>query len=148
MISIVMGSASDQKIADKITSKLDEFQVEYELRIISAHRAIDVLIDYVKNSESDVFISIAGMAAHLGGVIAAITTKPVIGVPASSANLDGLDSLLSTVQMPKGVPVATVAIDGGENAAILACEILALKDEQLKEKLEQFRKEQKEKSVK
>lgn len=148
MISIVMGSASDQKIADKITSKLDEFQVEYELRIISAHRAIDVLIDYVKNSESDIFISIAGMAAHLGGVIAAITTKPVIGVPASSANLDGLDSLLSTVQMPKGVPVATVAIDGGENAAILACEILALKDEQLKEKLEQFRKEQKEKSVK
>lgn len=148
MISIVMGSTSDQKIADKITTKLDEFGIEYELRVISAHRAIDVLLDYVRNSESDLFISIAGKAAHLGGVIAAATTRPVIGVPVKSSTLDGMDSLLSTVQMPKGVPVATVAIDGGENAAILAAQILSLKDDKLKEKLEQFRKEQRENSVK
>ncbi|MDO4661627.1 MAG: 5-(carboxyamino)imidazole ribonucleotide mutase [Tissierellia bacterium] len=148
MISIVMGSTSDQKIADKITTKLDEFGIEYELRVISAHRAIDVLLDYVRNSKSDLFISIAGKAAHLGGVIAAATTRPVIGVPVKSSTLDGMDSLLSTVQMPKGVPVATVAIDGGENAAILAAQILSLKDDKLKEKLEQFRKEQRENSVK
>lgn len=91
------------------------------------------------------FISIAGKAAHLGGVIAALTTRPVIGVPVKSSTLDGLDALLSTVQMPSGVPVATVAINGGENAAILAAEILAIKDDNLREKLKKFRSDMSEK---
>ena len=140
-VSIIMGSISDREIADKIVAKLMEFGIEYDAKVISAHRALNQLQDYVKNAEdeSQVFISIAGKAAHLGGVIAALTTRPVIGVPVKSSTLDGLDALLSTVQMPSGVPVATVAINGGENAAILAAEILAISDDNLKEKLKKFR---------
>lgn len=147
-VSVIMGSLSDQKIADKVVEKLNYFGIEHEVRVISAHRAHNVLVDYVRNSEASVFIAIAGKAAHLAGVIAGLSIKPVIGIPVKSSTMDGLDSLLSTVQMPKGVPVATVAIDGGENAAILAVQMLAICDDNLKEKLEEFKAEQEKESVK
>lgn len=140
MISIVMGSASDKEIGKKVVDILKEFGIDYEVRVISAHRALDALEDYVKSSKSKIFISIAGKAAHLGGVIAGLTTRPVIGIPVKSSTLDGLDALLSTVQMPKGIPVATVAIDGGENAALLAISMLAIEDENLANKLKDYRK--------
>ena len=141
-VSIIMGSISDREIADKVVKKLKEFDVHYEVKIISAHRALDLLKNYVENAqeESEVFIGIAGKAAHLAGVIAGITTRPVIGIPVKSSLMDGLDSLLSTVQMPSGVPVATVAVNGGENAAILAVQMLALKDQELQRKLDNFKK--------
>lgn len=137
-----MGSISDREIADKVVKKLKEFDVHYEVKVISAHRALDLLKNYVEKAqeESEVFIGIAGKAAHLAGVIAGITTRPVIGIPVKSSLMDGLDSLLSTVQMPSGVPVATVAVNGGENAAILAVQMLALKDQELQEKLDNFKK--------
>lgn len=146
-VSIIMGSISDREIADKVVAKLIEFGVSYEAKVISAHRAHQELMDYVKEAEKEsaVFISIAGKAAHLGGVIAALTTRPVIGIPVKSSTLDGLDALLSTVQMPSGVPVATVAINGAENAAILAVEMMAISDEGLREKLNNFRTEMEEK---
>lgn len=147
-VSIVMGSSSDQHIADKVVEKLNYFGIENEVRVISAHRAHHVLMDYVENSSSQIFIAIAGKAAHLAGVIASLTIKPVIGIPAKSSTMDGLDSLLSTVQMPKGVPVATVAIDGGENAGILAVQMLAISDEDLANKLREFKENQAKESVK
>lgn len=125
LVAVIMGSKSDQKIADKVTNKLDELKISYEVKILSAHRNPDELAKYVKSSNVEIFIAIAGLAAHLPGVIASITTKPVIGVPVSS-KIGGLDALLSIVQMPKGVPVACVGIDNGENAAILAHKILSL----------------------
>ena len=127
MISIIMGSKSDQKIMDKVTSVLDEYKVKYDTQVISAHRDPDKLDEYIKNSKAEVFITIAGLAAALPGVVASKTKKPVIGVPVKAA-LGGLDALLSIVQMPKGIPVATVGIDNGQNAAHLALRILALKD--------------------
>ena len=141
-VSIIMGSISDREIADKVVKKLKEFDVHYEVKVISAHRALDLLKNYVENAqeESEVFIGIAGKAAHLAGVIAGITTRPVIGIPVKSSLMYGLDSLLSTVQMPSGVPVATVAVNGGENAAILAVQMLALKDQELQRKLDNFKK--------
>ena len=141
-VSIIMGSISDREIADKVVKKLKEFDVHYEVKVISAHRALDLLKNYVENAqeESEVFIGIAGKAANLAGVIAGITTRPVIGIPVKSSLMDGLDSLLSTVQMPSGVPVATVAVNGGENAAILAVQMLALKDQELQRKLDNFKK--------
>ncbi|EFA89438.1 5-(carboxyamino)imidazole ribonucleotide mutase [Peptoniphilus lacrimalis] len=141
-VSIIMGSISDREIADKVVKKLKEFDVHYEVKVISAHRALDLLKNYVENAqeESEVFIGIAGKAAHLAGVIAGITTRPVIGIPVKSSLMDGLDSLLSTVQMPSGVPVATVAVNGGENAAILAVQMLSLKDQELQRKLDNFKK--------
>ena len=146
-VSIIMGSISDREIADKVVKKLKEFDVHYEVKVISAHRALDLLKNYVENAqeESEVFIGIAGKAAHLAGVIAGITTRPVIGIPVKSSLMDGLDSLLSTVQMPSGVPVATVAVNGGENAAILAVQMLALKDQELQRKLDNFKKKMAEK---
>ena len=145
-VSIIMGSISDREIADKIVSKLMEFGIDYEVKVISAHRALKSLEKYVKESEdeSEVYIGIAGKAAHLSGVIAALTTRPVIGIPAKSSHLGGLEALLSTVEMPSGVPVATVAIGGGENAAILATEILAIKYDSLREKLKDMRIKMKE----
>lgn len=125
-----MGSESDLKIAEKAVNILKEFGVEFEVRVASAHRTPELVEEIVKNSKADVFIAIAGLAAHLPGVVASLTTKPVIAVPVD-AKLDGLDALLSSVQMPPGIPVATVGIDRGENAAILALEILALKDENI-----------------
>ena len=117
------------------------------MRVISAHRALNTLTEYVREAEkeSQVFIGIAGKAAHLSGVIAGLTTRPVIGIPVKASAFLGLDALLSTVEMPSGVPVATVAVGGGENAAILAAEILAVADEGIREKLIQMKKDMEEK---
>lgn len=139
MISVIMGSASDKAIGEKVVKILKEFDVPYEVKVISAHRALNVLEDYVHNTDSKIFIAMAGKAAHLAGVIAGMTVKPVIGIPVKSSTMDGLDSLLSTVQMPKGIPVSTVAIDGGENAALVAISMLAIEDESLREKLVAYR---------
>jgi len=140
LVAIIAGSKSDERIVEEATSVLKELNIEYEVQYLSAHRNHPQLEEYVKKSEAKVFIAIAGMAAHLPGFIASITTKPVIGVPVSS-KLQGLDSLLSMVQMPRGFPVATVGIDMGSNAAILAAQILALSDEQVASRLRQWRKE-------
>ncbi len=139
-----MGSESDLKIAEKAVNVLKEFGVEFEVRVASAHRTPELVEEIVKNSKADVFIAIAGLAAHLPGVIASLTTKPVIAVPVD-AKINGLDALLSAVQMPPGIPVATVGIDRGENAAILALEILALKDENIAKKLAEYREKIKKK---
>ena len=142
-----MGSESNLKIAEKAVNVLKEFGVEFEVRVASAHRTPELVEEIVKNSNAKVFIAIAGLAAHLPGVIASLTTKPVIAVPVES-KLDGMDALLSAVQMPPGIPVATVGIDRGENAAILALEILGLQDENIAKKLVEYRKKQKEKVMK
>lgn len=139
MITIIMGSSSDKAIASKVVDQLKEFGVAYKVLVISAHRALDLLLEEVAKDEADVYIAMAGKAAHLAGVLAGATTKPVIGIPVKSSTLDGLDALLSTVQMPAGVPVATVAIDGGQNAAILATQILALNDAALAQKLKDYK---------
>ena len=147
-VSIIMGSASDWDVMAPACSTLDSFGVPYEKKVFSAHRTPGPLADYVKSAEASgcrVFIAGAGGAAHLPGVIAAFTTLPVIGVPVKSKALNGLDSLLSIVQMPSGIPVATMAIDGARNAALYAVSILALGDEGLASKLQAFRKEQSDK---
>ena len=140
-VSIIMGSISDQVIAQKAVNVLKHFEIEYEVKIISAHRSLLALQDYCKQEENstDVYIGIAGKAAHLAGVIAGINIQPVIGVPVESGTLMGLDALLATVQMPSGVPVATVALNGGENAALLAIQMLSIKNPELKEKLKQHK---------
>jgi 5-(carboxyamino)imidazole ribonucleotide mutase len=119
-VSIVMGSISDKEISGKVIKILEKFGVDYETRVISAHRTPYKALEFANGAEEngiEVIIAIAGKAAHLAGIIAGITPLPVIGIPAKSSTMDGLDSLLSVVQMPKGVPVATVAIDGGENGS-------------------------------
>lgn len=143
-VSILMGSKSDYEIVSECAKILDKFDVAYEMIVSSAHRSPKRTIDYVINAEekgAQIFICAAGMAAHLGGVVAAHTTKPVIGIPMSGSALNGVDALYSTVQMPGGIPVATVAIGkaGATNAAYLAIEILALNDENLCEKLRKDR---------
>lgn len=141
-VSIIMGSISDRPISDKVVKILEEFGVEYETKVISAHRTPYKAVEFVENAEANgvsVIIAIAGKAAHLAGVLAGLSILPVIGIPAKSSTMDGLDSLLSVVQMPKGVPVATVAIDGGENAAILAVQILSLNNQELKDKLKKYK---------
>ena len=141
-VAIVMGSDSDLGVMEKAAKKLESFGVEYVMRIMSAHRTPAAACEFsakAKENGFGVIIAAAGKAAHLGGVLAAHTTLPVIGVPIKSSTLDGLDALLSTVQMPSGIPVATVAIDGAENAAILAVQMLALCDEGLAEKLTQMK---------
>lgn len=133
-IGIVMGSDSDLPVVEKATSVLKSFEIPYEAHIFSAHRTPLEAAEFAKGARDagfGVIIAFAGMAAHLAGAIAANTTLPVIGVPCKSATLEGLDALLSTVQMPSGIPVATVAIGGGANAAILAAQILALEDEKI-----------------
>ena len=143
-VSIVMGSISDKEIADKVTKILDKFEVEYELRVISAHRTPYTAFKYAERAEEngiEVIITLAGKAAHLGGVIAGITPVPVIGIPVKSSTMDGMDSLLSIVQMPKGVPVATVAINGGENGALLAVQILSVKYPELRQKFKEYKEE-------
>lgn len=148
-IGILMGSKTDLMIMQKATEILDKFGVAYEMRILSAHRTPDETADFVNSADEKnikVFIAGAGGAAHLPGVVAGSTTLPVIGVPInSSLSYNGLDSLLSIVQMPSGVPVASVAIDGSKNAAILAVQILATSDTELAQKLKDFKKEQAEK---
>ena len=140
-IRVIMGSASDVEIAKKVTKILKQFEIDYEVSVISAHRALDVLEKTIAKDDAKVYIGIAGMAAHLAGVMAGMTIKPVIGIPVGGTNTAGLDALLSMVQMPKGVPVATVAINGGDNAALLAIQILALSDENLAQKLKDHKKE-------
>lgn len=137
-VSIIIGSTSDQELGDKAIKVLEEFKVTYDLQVISAHRNPAKLTEYVKNSPAKVFITIAGLAAALPGSVAAQTIKPVVGVP-KEVKLGGMDSLLSIVQMPTGVPVATVGIDGSKNAALLAIEILALQDEKLTEQIHKYR---------
>ncbi len=137
-VSIIIGSTSDQELGDKAAQILDEFGVTYDLQVISAHRNPEKLAKYVKESPAKVFIAIAGLAAALPGAVAAQTIKPVIGVP-KEVKLGGLDSLLSIVQMPTGVPVATVGIDGAKNASLLAIEILALEDAELAQRLLDYR---------
>lgn len=143
-VSIIMGSISDEKIAKKSVDILNKFQVPYDIEVISAHRTPQRALEFTQNAEAngtEVIIAIAGKAAHLAGVLAGLSTLPVIGIPAKSSTMDGLDSLLSVVQMPKGVPVATVAIDGGENAALLAIQMLSLKYDDLKDKLKDYKVE-------
>jgi 5-(carboxyamino)imidazole ribonucleotide mutase len=142
-VTIILGSASDKPIFDKCKTVFDEFGVSYDVHVASAHRTPEKIDEIVKNSESDVFIAIAGLSAALPGVIASKTIKPVLGVPVES-KLDGLDALLSIVQMPPGVPVGAVGLDRGENAALLAIQILALHDNDLKLKLRNYREKMKE----
>ncbi|MBQ8381530.1 MAG: 5-(carboxyamino)imidazole ribonucleotide mutase [Clostridia bacterium] len=142
-IGIVMGSASDLPVVKKAMDTLDSFGVPYEAHIFSAHRTPEEARDFAVGARAAGFgamIAAAGMAAHLAGAIAANTTLPVIGIPCKSTNLDGLDALLSTVMMPSGIPVATVAVDGATNAALLAIEMLAISDEALAAKLDEKRK--------
>ena len=137
-VGIVMGSASDMPVVKKAIDVLAFFEIPYEVHVYSAHRTPSETADFTRNAKDrgfGVIIAAAGMAAHLAGAVAANTTLPVIGIPCKSTNLDGLDALLATVQMPTGIPVATVAIDGAANAAILAAQILALEDEALAEKI-------------
>lgn len=138
-VLIVMGSISDEKVVKPAYDILRSFGVDCNVKVMSAHRSLDLVLEEVSNPKYEVMIAFAGKAAHLAGVIAGATIKPVIGVPVKSSTLDGLDALLSTVQMPKGVPVATVAIDGAENAAYLAIQILAIKDTELTQKLKDFK---------
>lgn len=145
-VAVVMGSDSDLPVVRKAIDVLKKFGVLYEVSVISAHRTPEIAVEYASNAEAkgfDVIIAAAGKAAHLPGVLAAFTTLPVIGIPIKSSTLDGLDSLLSIVQMPSGIPVATVAVDGAENAGILAVQILALRYDELKEKLKQHKAEMK-----
>lgn len=146
-VGIVMGSDSDMPVMAKAADVLEKLGVEYEMTIISAHREPDVFFEYAKSAESKgwkVIIAGAGMAAHLPGMCAAIFPMPVIGVPMHTTSLGGRDSLYSIVQMPSGIPVATVAINGGANAGILAAKILATSDPELLERLKAYSQEMKE----
>ena len=144
-VAVIMGSASDLAVAEKATARLASLGIEYEAHVYSAHRTPVEARDFVLRAEENgfgVIIALAGMAAHLAGALAAGCTLPVIGVPVKSSNLNGVDALLSTVQMPTGIPVATVAIDGAANAALLAAQILALSDSELSAKLKKLRAEE------
>ena len=141
-VGIIMGSDSDLPVVSKAMDTLKEFGVPFEVHVFSAHRTPVEARDFSLNARKNGFgaiIAAAGKAAHLAGAIAANTTLPVIGIPVKSSTLDGLDALLSTVQMPGGIPVATVAIDGAQNAALLAIQILAVEDSALAEKLDKSR---------
>ena len=141
-IGIIMGSDSDLPVVQKAIDVLDEYAVPYEVHVYSAHRTPDQSREFSLNARKNGFgaiIAAAGKAAHLAGAIAANTTLPVIGIPVKASTLDGLDALLSTVQMPAGIPVATVAIDGAANAALLALQIIAVSDDELAQKLDASR---------
>ncbi|MDD3174066.1 MAG: 5-(carboxyamino)imidazole ribonucleotide mutase [Herbinix sp.] len=141
-VAIIMGSDSDLPVLKSAINTLKGFGIEFEVHVMSAHRTPKQACEFSTNAKSNgfgVIICAAGKAAHLAGVIAAHTTLPVIGIPIKSSTMDGLDSLLSTVQMPKGIPVATVAVDGADNAAILAAQILGLFDEEINKKLEKMK---------
>jgi len=147
-VGILLGSKSDLPYIEGCIKTLKELGVDYEVKIASAHRTPELVEEFVKREEFELFIAAAGYAAHLPGVVASKTTKPVIGIPIDSSNLmGGLDALLSIVQMPPGIPVATVTVGkaGGTNAAVLAAQILALKYPQLAEKLKAYRQKMKEK---
>ena len=143
-VSIIMGSTSDMPVMEKAAKILDEFKVPFEIHALSAHRTPKEVEEFASNAAGrgiEVIIAAAGMAAHLGGVLAANTTLPVIGIPCKGPCFDGMDALLATVMMPTGIPVATVAVNGAANAAILAIQILAVSDETLAKKLVDNRKE-------
>jgi len=143
-VGIVMGSDSDMPVMSKACEILDRFGIDYDIRIISAHREPDVFFEYAKSAKDKgmkVIIAGAGMAAHLPGMCAAIFPLPVIGIPMHTTSLGGRDSLYSIVQMPSGIPVATVAINGGANAALLAVKMLAISDDSLLAKLEEYSEE-------
>ena len=141
-VAVIMGSDSDFPVVSPAVKRLKEFGIPVEVRVMSAHRTPDAAAAFSANAVKDGFgvIAAAGKAAHLAGVLAAHTTLPVIGIPVKSSTLDGLDALLATVQMPSGIPVATVAIDGADNAAILAAQMLALSDEGLAAQLAAMKK--------
>jgi 5-(carboxyamino)imidazole ribonucleotide mutase len=146
LVGILIGSESDLPVMEKAGDVLRELGVHFEMEILSAHRLPDKTADYARTARQrgiEVLIAGAGMAAHLAGALASHTTLPVIGVPIKSGALDGVDALYSTVQMPQGIPVATVAIDGAKNAAYLACEILSIKYPEIAKKLEEFRRKTK-----
>ena len=141
-VAVIMGSDSDFPTVSPAIKRLKSFGIPVEVRVMSAHRTPDAAAEFSKNAKTEgfgVIIAAAGKAAHLGGVLAAHTTLPVIGIPVKSSTLDGLDALLSMVQMPSGIPVATVAIDGADNAAILAAQMLALSDDSIAAQLEQMK---------
>ena len=138
-VAIIMGSDSDWGVMKSAVNTLKNFSVDVEVTVASAHRTPQKVHDFVKNSDAQIFIAAAGMAAHLAGVVASLTTRPVIGIPINSEPFKGLDALLSTVQMPSGVPVATMAVNGAKNAALFAAQILALQDETLAKKLISYR---------
>lgn len=145
-VGILMGSDSDLPVMKKAADMLEKFGIEYEMKIISAHRMPDVFVDYAAGAEErgvEVIIAGAGGAAHLPGMCAALYDLPVIGIPIHTKSLGGVDSLYSIVQMPSGIPVATVAIDGAANAAILAAKILSVSDKELRAKLKEYKKEMK-----
>lgn len=147
-VGVIMGSTSDLPVMQAALDTLEQFGVEVDKRVISAHRAPHALMEWAESAQQrgiSIVIAGAGGAAHLAGVIAGLTQLPVIGVPIRSKTLDGLDSLLSIVQMPAGIPVATVAVDGAKNAALLAIEILALHSNELAKQLSDFRRQQTEK---
>lgn len=144
-VGIIMGSTSDYEVMSGAESMLEELGIPFEKRVVSAHRTPDLMYEYAKTAKDrgiGVIIAGAGGAAHLPGMVAAMTTLPVIGVPVKSRALNGLDSLLSIVQMPGGVPVATVAINGAKNAALIAASILALSNDEIARNLEEFRQQQ------
>lgn len=145
-IQIILGSKSDMPVAEKAKKILDQFTVRYDIKVASAHRTPDVVEDLMKNSDADAFIGVAGLAAALPGSMAAHTIKPVIGVPVSGKV--NFDSILSIIQMPPGIPVAAVGLDRGDNAALLAVEILALQDETLAKELLTYRQNMREKVLK
>ncbi len=143
-VGVVMGSTSDLPVVEKAIDVLKEYGVDTEVRVLSAHRCPDEAREFAaaaRHNGFGVLIAAAGMAAHLAGALAANTTLPVIGIPCKSANFDGMDALLSTVMMPSGIPVATVAVDGAKNAALLAIEMLAITDSALADKLNRAREE-------
>ena len=142
--AVIMGSDSDWPVVEKAVRQLKELGIEAEARVMSAHRTPEAARSFALEARArgfGVIIAAAGKAAHLAGALAAASTLPVIGIPVKSSTLDGLDALLSTVQMPSGIPVATVAIDGAQNAALLAAEILAVCDDELAEKLDKMRRD-------
>lgn len=142
--AVIMGSDSDWPVVEKAVRQLKELGIEAEVRVMSAHRTPEAARSFALEARArgfGVIIAAAGKAAHLAGALAAASTLPVIGIPVKSSTLDGLDALLSTVQMPSGIPVATVAIDGAQNAALLAAEILAVCDDELAEKLDKMRRD-------
>lgn len=145
-VGIIMGSDSDLNVMQAAADQLDDFGIDYEITIVSAHRTPDRMVEYARSAADrglSVIIAGAGGAAHLPGMVAAMTTLPVIGVPVDITSMKGLDSLLSIVQMPKGVPVATVAINNAANAGLLAARILSTSDSDIRKKLEVFQDEQK-----
>lgn len=143
-VALVMGSLSDFKSLEGCIKLLKKFKVETEVRVISAHRTPEQAAEFAKSAEDgvEVILAAAGKAAHLAGVLASMTALPVIGIPMNSSTMDGLDSLLSTVQMPTGIPVATVAINGGGNAALLAVQMLSIKYPELRAAMKEYRAQQ------